>query len=607
MSATRRKILAQVFATVVAVVMMACAASTATAANLNVSLEVSENLIQIGDSIEVEISVEGAGLRSANPVLEESSYFVLQGRSSGSSISIVNGRTQSTKIVTLSMRAARAGKAQLGPAKVRYKGRTFLSNTVDIEIADRASVAPGQDPKSALAGEDVFIDVELTTTHAYPGQEVGVAFFLYVRTNLQGAEAVAYPSFPGSIPFKLAGGGKLNFMETKVGGVDYQVSPLQRYVIYPIAPGEATVDEFTLNVSMPERRRRRRNDPFGSFFGRSTKKQVSSPLTKILVKALPAQGRPPGFGGDVGVYKMSAALDKHRVETGEAVTLSITIEGRGNAEALTEPIFPIPEGLKGFTQAARDESVESFDFRRAKRVFESIIVPDEAGDYRIGPFSMHVFNPVKEEYEVISAPAQTLTATPDKNGGRKPQVLTKESIALAGSDIRTIKADAEHLRVNGKSLHSKPAAWALIFLTPFAFGLRAWLVRRKESLEMNEALARRIKAGKEAKKRLAVAKKAAAEDPASFGVELHSALMGFTADQINVEAPSLTAQSARQVLAERGVRAEDLGELAETLKTCDAMRYGGHAPDLSTKKEMLKKADAWIGRVQRSMKNGGAS
>ncbi len=606
MPTARRLIYAQILAALFALAVFACARPAA--ADISVSIAVSENLVQVGDSIEVEISVEGGGFNAPDPSLPDSPYFIVEGQSSGSSISIINGRTQSTKNLTLRMRAIRAGKAKIGPAEVRYKGRVYQSNAVEVQIADQANVAPGQAPQTDHAGEDVFIDVELTADQAYPGQEVGVAYFLYVRTKLQGAEAVAQPSFPGSIPFKLAGGGKLNFIETNVGGMDYLVSPLQRYVIYPIAPGEATVDEFSLVVRVPERRRGSRNDPFGAFFGRSAQKQVSSPVKKILVKPLPAQGRPPNFSGNVGVYKMTAAIDKKRVETGEAATLSITVEGRGNSEALTDPEFSIPEGMKGFTQAGRDESVESFDYRRSRRVFESILVSDQAGDYRVGPFSMHVFNPVKQAYETISAPAVALSVTPGKGGDQKPMVLSKEAIALAGSDIRTIKADAQALEANGRLWHKHPVFWLVIFLTPFAFIARVRLVRRKERLAGDEALARRIKAGKEAKKRLARAQKAAdSDDAVKFGAELHSALMGFTADQINVEAPSLTAQRAREMLAERGVGEADLDELTETLRICDAVRYGGHAPDAAAKREMLKKAAQWIGNVQRAIRNGSAS
>ncbi|MCZ7585066.1 MAG: BatD family protein [Deltaproteobacteria bacterium] len=377
----------------------------------------------VGDSLNVEISVEGAGVRSPNVEMDDPPQFEIEGRSQGQQVSIVGGRTSMSRTLNLRYRAVKSGRAKFGPARVRYKGRVYQSNAVDVDVADSAAAAPSGPAPTEAAGKNAFLDVELTATEAYPGQEVGAAYFFYTSLNVRQAEAVSEPSFPGAIPHKLAGGGKLNFIGTRVGGESYLVSPLVRYVLYPVAPGEVTVDEFRMAALVDRPNKRRRGDVFDSFFATSAQRvDLASPRKIIKVKPLPAEGRPADFSGNVGVFTMSASLDKTSVDVGDAVTLSIVVEGKGNTETIAPPAVDVADGLKTFSQSSRDESVAAFDTMKSRRVFETIIVPEKSGVYDIGPFDMPVFDPDEEEYVRVTAPAVRFEAAP----GSGPTMAAKK-------------------------------------------------------------------------------------------------------------------------------------------------------------------------------------
>ncbi|MCZ7585067.1 MAG: hypothetical protein M5R36_18020 [Deltaproteobacteria bacterium] len=115
-----------------------------------------------------------------------------------------------------------------------------------------------------------------------------------------------------------------------------------------------------------------------------------------------------------------------------------------------------------------------------------------------------------------------------------------------------------------------------------------------------------MKAGKEARRRLAEARKLVDGDAARFGAELYAALIGFVADQLGIEAPSLTANRARDGLAARGVPAEQLDALLDSLKRCDGLRYGGFSPPRAEREALLQKAGNFIDRVHRVLQKGGA-
>jgi len=589
-------------------VAVAALGAPAAAADVAVRLEADETVVQIGETLTVQITVEGAGMRAPNVQMPQTDHLELAGRSSGSSISIVNGRTQASRTLTLKYRALKAGRVKVGPAKVKHKGRIYQSNVAEVRIVKAPQVKPAAPADVAKAGEAAFLDVELSAKEAYPGQEVTVSFFFYIRGSLRQANLVGEPSFPGAIPHKLAGGTKLNFVNADVGGQDYLVSPVARYVVYPIAPGEVTVDEFKLSVVTDQPGKDRfGNDIFDSFFmSRGRRLDLATPRKTIRVKPLPAEGRPEDFRGNVGAFKMTAELDKDRVPAGEAVTLAITVEGRGNTETLAPPVVSLPQGIKSFSQTSRDDSLPSFDTLKSRRIFETIIIPEEEGAFTIGPFDMAVFNPEKGIYERISAPAKNLVVEPGApEADQAPKVLSKETIALAGKDIRTIKAEAALLSETSLPLRKRPAFWAVLAFAPFAFALRVRRVRRKERLAADVGLARRLHASKEAKRRLAKAKSALPGPAAAFGAELYKAVMGFVADQIAVEAPSLTASKAEEALRERGAGEENLRELAELLRAFDAMRYGGLDPAKKDRANLMNRVGHLIDRVHRTLQRGG--
>ncbi len=585
-------------------------AATPVFAQVTLSLDAEPQTVQVGDAVTVTIRLEGAGLSAPKPQLPNPAHLELIGTSGGPSIQIVNGQTTVTHQTGLTFRATGAGKVSIGPAKITIRGQVFQSNTADIEIVDRmAAAAPGDVPEEA-AGNAAFIDAEVEPASAYPGQEVIVTYYFYLieGQGLEGAELLGDPAFTGGLGHRLSGGQSFNFTSTNVGGTRYKVSQVVRFAVYPIAPGEVKIEPLAMSVLLPERNRRR-GDPFGidSFFGRTVRRELRSPAKTISVKPLPAAGRPAGFENNVGVFTMSAAIDKAQVRAGEGATVSITIAGKGNADSVSAPKLNLPPGLRGFKEASRDDSVASLDTMKARRVFETVVVPEKEGEYSLGPFTLDIFHPVKQAYETISTGPIALSVAPGDVAAAPARPRTKEEIALAGRDIRTVKPDAQSLAEWREPITRHPAYWAIFVLAPVAFAVRVWRVRRAEHLAGNVALARRLRAGKEAKKHLAAAHKAVGGAPADFGATLYTALIGFVADQFALEAPSLTAAAARERLASRGIDADLLGSFADLLAACDAMRFGGVNPSSADRQSAIERAGRWIDEVHRVLAKGGAS
>ncbi|MBZ0271460.1 BatD family protein [bacterium] len=584
------------------------ASSTQAADDVRVSLAVSPKSVAIGDEITAEVSVEGAGFRAPSPNLPNNPAFEVTGTSSGQSISIVNGRTSASRTMTIHMTAVKPGTATIGPATVTIGGKEYRSETVEVRVTG-AALVPARPPDAPTEPRDdaVFIDVRVSDTDVYPGQEVLVSYDLYVRDRLTSADAVAEPTFPGAIPHRIAGGGRLNFMSTTVGGKEYLVSPLARYAVYPVAPGEVTIDPFRLNVVVEEPRssRRRGRDPFfeGFLFGRSVRKAVASDTVVLTVKPLPASGRPKDFPGNVGDFTLKTHADRTSVRVGEPVTLTVNVEGHGNTEALAPPAIAAPESVRQFSQTSRDESVPSFDTMKSARAFETIFVPSEAGDFALGPVELPVFNPRTKRYETLRAAPIDINVAPGARADME-RPATPLEIDAAADGLRTIKPDTRRLAEASPAPWRRPWFWLLVAASPALFAARVRNTARREHLAQNVALARRMRASKEAERRLSAARSAIDGPAGAFGKELYDAVMRFVADHRNVEAASLTASAAREALARLGAADEDESELGELLRVFDLIRFGGVDPAHNERRDLWERTAAFIDRVNKRLPGG---
>lgn len=95
----------------------------------------------------------------------------------------------------------------------------------------------------------------------------------------------------------------------------------------------------------------------------------------FLVEALPDQGRPLEFGGAIGVFELSAAVDRDELRVGETFRLTLAIRGEGNFGRFEPPAL---DRLADFRLVGRlakpsaDELVVTYDLAPlSRRVFET--------------------------------------------------------------------------------------------------------------------------------------------------------------------------------------------------------------------------------------------
>jgi hypothetical protein len=136
--------------------------------------------------------------------------------------------------------------------------------------------------------------------------------------------------------------------------------------------------------------------------------QVRSQSATLTVRDLPAA--PVGFRGAVGQFRLTSSIDRVQVKTGELVTWTLALAGRGNWPMLAAlPVRALPPGLQLRDTERADERILG-EFERTRRESLSFIV-SEPGTYRMPAVELPIFDPNIGRYRTLVAPAVTLEAT----------------------------------------------------------------------------------------------------------------------------------------------------------------------------------------------------
>jgi hypothetical protein len=306
-------------------------------------------------------------------------------------------------------------------------------------------------------------------------------------------------------------------------------------------------------------------------------KRNSVPIL-LHVKPLPPENRPKGEVA-VGQFEIAAQLDRKQVVTGDAVTLTANIKGKGNIRAV-RVADPVINGLQVLQPETHDLVEAPGERVQGTRTMTWLVVPKAPGVYTIPPLEFNSFDPAAQSYQRVRSAPLSLTAA----GNARPETsATQEPLQpaddAAGSEapnwppIRPI-SELARARTPIASRTFYPFALAVLPLiwlgTVFAPSLRR--LRASGAADPDRlALAR-------ADKRLASAKNALdARDARKFYAELAAALLGLLAARLHEPVTGLTQTELRALFARRGLP-DALGtRILTVLSDCDFARFSSSA------------------------------
>ena len=562
--------------------------STAYAKEVKVVISVDKNRVEIGSHIRLTVGVEGAFDTDIPKLSMPESFSLMFGPSVSTQTTIINNRVKVFRGFMYGFSPREKGQFEIGPVTLEYKGKTYTSNSINIEVVERTPFESIIDEESDTSGQRVDINkmvfVELTTdkAEAYIYEEIVQSFKLYFQKGLpiDNLDYVA-ASTKSFLAEKL--GEERRYEEVR-DGILYNVIEL-RTALFPLVSGKIKIPPASFKCNIIIRQQRNRGSLFDEFMGGGGRRypvERSTEPVKLTINPLPAVDKPEVFTGAVGKYTMDVLAKPTKLKVGDPITLTINIRGEGNIQTIGEPLLD-PDGMKNFKAYDFETKVTITDRGygiKGEKLFNKVIEPQSEDNDFIPGISFSYFDPELEKYK-------TLTYAPIPIEVERSEIeipihlsvegagMAKGQVKILTKDILPIMSDLYSFENQGSAIYKRPFILAIIFLVPILIVVACiYVQRQRELLHTDVGYARKKRAMAHAQKHLSNARELLQLDnPSEFYATLARTILKHIADKLNVTPASVTSDNIYDILEKRGVSDDVIKELRQCLESCDYGRF----------------------------------
>ncbi len=543
-------------------------------------------------------------------------FMPLSGPNQSTNMTIINGAVSASRSFTYILQPRQLGKFTIGSATVDYKGKTFQSNPIHIEVvkggaqqSQQGGGAKGKNPKSDNVsqkeiGENLFIRASADRQQVLKGEQINVTYKLYTRLNIASLQVSKLPSYPGFWAEENEIIQNINFTNETVNGKQYKVATLKKVALFPTETGQLSVTPFELKIPVYVQKKSRSNNPFDDFFNDpfSNRPEVVdytaiSNTIKVNVQGLPQSNASSSFTGAVGDFSMKVEVDKKSVKTNEPIKLKIKISGTGNIKLITLPEFDIPAGFEKYDPKTSDDLTHGAKIGGSKTA-EYLLIPRFAGKKEIPPVKFTFYNTAKRQYQTITSEGFTIDVAQGEGGSGS----SGGEVQMLNDDIQYIKTNAGDIKENGSFAFESFWFWLLCIIPLAGF---IWLLifrKREDKLSSNMQLLRYQKAQKMAKKRLKTAGKyLASKNEEKFYAELSNALFGYLENKLGIAKAEFTLENALEELKNRNVPDELVEALMTTARKCEFIRFAPSNGDENPMQSMYDESVRIIIDIEKSL------
>ena len=619
------------------------------AAEVQVASSVDKRQVQIDEEVSFTIRILGAAGNVPAPRLPAFQGFESFYTGRSSQFTFMNGKSSATVEFNYVLIPKVAGRYTLSPVEVWIEGKRFQTQPVELEVIGpqvqavntqapaqpvyqprqpvpsralgTSAPLPQQPPQAKptfLNDEKVFMKASVDKQVVYPNEQILLIYSLYTQydTRYEGFEEE--PSVSGFWIEDFPLDRDLGRETVSYNGKRYVKADVRKIALFPTAPAEYTIQPGVVKVSIREEPRTSGlfdeffDDSFFSganFFARRSERLLKPNSLTITVRPFPETGKPAGFKGAVGQFRMTASVDKKELKQNEPVTLKVILEGEGNVETLPKP--GVPE-LSGFKIYEGDSSTDLFKTGLqigGRKSFEFIFIPTESGELSIPPLEFSFFDPRRETYQVLRTPEFPLQVTPSNEPLRLPAEIAqkeafKKDVRLEAQDIRYIHEELSGGRP-ARILSFLYQGLALANAAGFSLVLYGMLRRRREALlSRDPALRRRTLAKRMALRRMKdlgrLAKSSRSEEAHQFIGEADKVLTEYLSNRFNISAYQFTREWVERTLGEAWGEEEPLLQrIRQFYELTSETRFGRGIPPVEERNKILELIETVIRQVEK--------
>ncbi len=559
----------------------------------------SKRVVKVGERFRIiyEVNKEATNFRSPN----FGSLQVLSGpsTSTNSSIQYINGKmTQNYSMsYTFLVQAVKKGDVVIGAATVTVDRVNVKSNSIKIQVGSGNSNQQGNTNQGTansasepgvLQDDDVYIKATVSNKSPFIGQQVILTYKIYTKVPISNLMVKKLSSFQGFWSKSLMEENRQYQQKTEIiNGEEYIVAEISKFAIFPQKTGKLIIDPTEMECTVQLRvqnKRKRGYDPFEDFFNdpffnRNVKNIAtvikSNPIS-INVKPLPQQGKPKGFSGAVGDFRLSSRIDRTDLKANDALTISFTISGKGNLELLTLPEVKFPVDFESFEPKVISNIKTSSAGISGRKKFEFLAIPRNAGNFEIKPVTLSYFNPSDKKYHSISSEKYNIIVSKGEltSNGISYSSSAQEDIRFIGKDINHIKTLPFNFKRKGEFLFLSTTFFIFLIIPIVIMIIVIIIITQLKSRRSNIGLMKNRKANKIARSRLKTSEKyKSAGDDKAYYDEIAQALWGYIADKFSLKQSELSIETVVDMLTEKAVEDTVIESFINTLNNIEFARF----------------------------------
>lgn len=600
---------------IIPLLMIAVGATSASAQQITVRASVESENVSLGESFMYQIEVDGSDDVTQPDLSALAADFSVEflggSNNSSTSISIINGRMEKEVhkgyVFQYRLTPRKKGAILIPAVPVSVKGQTFMSNPIKLGVNQPAET------------QDFKLRIFLSRSTCYVGEPVVLTVTWYIGRDVE--------NFRFTMPI-------LESSAFSVESPEVKIDKSKQYYRIPIGNGEAVAVKGTGNLEgrdyatisftkalIPKRAgtftipevtvecaavsgNLRGNDFFNDFFsdrffggrrGAMQRYVVPSNTLALNVKDLPQEGKPPGFTGLVGAYKIVANASPKDVSVGDPITLRIVLTGPDYLGSVDLPPLQNQEALSTYFKIP-DERADGKIVDRSK-VFTQTIRAKSENVKEIPAISLAFFNTRTGTYETTSSvpipitvhPTRVVTAV-DAEGAApgpigSPLESWKEGIAYNYEGPAMLEPRQFGL---GSALRSP--LWLTVLIAPLAayIGLVSAMAARSRREANVESRKARSAFGRLRRRLDAIRKEG------STGAVLSEAVLAamreYLGDKLTMPGATLTAVDVEKILSEKGAAPEAVATIKAFMSLCEAGAYAGDNSAAADREGFMRKA-----------------
>ena len=549
-------------------------AQLALADSPSVTAVLSNSQAVVGETVQLEIKVSGAdNLEVPKNIVVDGLEIYKTGTSQ--QFEMRNFTTSRSTIYNYTVLALKAGTFKIPPQTIRVGGRTLQTPELTLNVADapgRSSTSrPGRNAPGIDTGKLAFAELIVPKKTAYVGEmvpiEIRLGFDPRARPQLVDGPEISGQGFTAQ---KLQKSGEN--LET-INGKSYHVVTFKSAVAaarpgkFELGPVQAKAQVVVARRSSSQRSRSPFDlfnfddpfadpffaDPFGRLAERREVNIQSEPIA-FEVKPMPPNA-PPGFSGAVGNFTMSTEAKPTSVQTGDPITVTSAVSGRGNFDRVTAPVLEDERGWHKYPPSSKFKQDDDVGISGAK-TFETVISPNEKKP-AVPPFVFSFFDPAKEKYVTLRSDPIAINVSGTATAAASPVAPAAQPGSTTPATV-TAKAPPKprdilyQVTERGRAasftpIFARPAFWTAQIVPVIALlGFAGWKIRQRR-LDNREA--RRVAALEQESTDLLRKLRRSELSPEEYFSDASRAVRVKTALARNVDPSAVDAEMAAAVFA----------------------------------------------------------